>query len=116
MSKIYYLNDFNEELSDENWVLTLDISTLWLKYENKKIEYNEYINKLNDFIISKKDKLVSISTECFNEFSKNVKNDFKDIKDFYIYIDNIYDWADKYSINIKCEDLKKENSKNEVSN
>ena len=117
MPKIYYLDDFDNEFNEENWVMKLDISILYDKFSNQEIDYNEFTNKLNTFILSKKDKLTKISEECFNDFNKDIKNEFKDIKEFYIYVDSVYDWADKYNINIICKDSKKEEKeKDETSN
>jgi hypothetical protein len=108
MYKIYYLDDFNEELNDENWSMLLDISTLWNEYESKKIDMNAFIEKFNDFLKSKRNKISKVSTECLTSLNKLIEEcDIKNDDDFYKYIDSIYDWADENNINIKCKVEKK---------
>ena len=109
MYKIYHLDDFNEDLNDENWLMTLDISILYKKYESKEIDFKIFIEKFNQFLVSKREKFSKLSNECLTDINKLIEEcDVKSEEDFYKYVDNVYDWSDKYAINIKCNEEKNE--------
>ncbi len=89
------MDDF--DVQEVNWELEYDVTDIWNKYSQDK-NVNEFIKKYKDALLGKKDNLVGIGKECWNDLVKLVKE--KNEKNILPYLDKIYDWADKYGIKI----------------
>lgn len=104
-----FLNEKNtltiEDSMDEfdaqevKWELKYDISDLWNKYSKNK-NVNKFIKNYKKRLLEKKDNLISINKSCWNELVGLVKENKTEEKDILPYLDKIYDWADKYGIEI----------------
>lgn len=89
------MDDF--DVQEVKWELEYDVTDIWNKYSQDK-NVNEFIKKYKDSLLGKKDNLVGIGKECWNDLVKLVKE--KNEKNILPYLDKIYDWADKYGIKI----------------
>lgn len=97
------MDDF--EMDEVQWTLEYDVKDLWNKYNEDKND-NDFIKKYKDILLGKKDKLINVGKECWNELVGLVKE--KNTENVLPYLDKIYDWADKYGIKINSG--KNENS------
>lgn len=89
------MDDF--EVQEVNWELEYDVSDIWNKYKSNK-NVNEFLKEYKNRLIGKKDKLVGVGKECWNDLVGLVKE--KNSDKILPYLDKIYDWADKYGIKI----------------
>ena len=88
------MDDF--DIKEIEWELEYNVSDIWTEYKNNKNE-NDFLKKYKDRLIGKKDKLVEIGNDCWNDLVKLVKEKNNNVLP---YLDKIYDWADKYGIKI----------------
>ena len=110
------IKDFNEFVN-ENYILTIetdeefdvkqlewldefDVSDIWENYKDKKIGGGEFVREFNEKLIQKKDKLIEISKQCWSELMGLID---RKGKKFHTYLNEIYDWGDKYGIKIISE-------------
>lgn len=89
------MDDF--EVQEVNWELELNVSDIWNKYQSDK-NINEFLNNYKKRLISQKDKLVKLGTNCWNDLVKLINE--KKTENVLPYLDKIYDWADKYGVKI----------------
>lgn len=88
------MDDF--EVEEVNWELEYNVSDIWNQYKQNK-NVNEFLKKYKEVLLSKKDNLVDIRKECWNELVGIVKEKSENLLP---YLDKVYDWADKYGIKI----------------
>jgi len=86
-----------ESDSEAVWLEECDVSDIWSDYKSEKINENNFINTYNRRLVGKKDKLVKIGVKCWNELAKLIREGNDDMMK---YLDDIYDWADKYGVKI----------------
>ena len=89
------MDDF--DVQDVKWELEYDVTDIWKMY-NKDKNVNEFLKKYKDRLLGKKDKLVDLGKECWNDLVGLVKE--KNGDNVLPYLDKVYDWADKYGIKI----------------
>jgi len=89
------MDDF--DMKDAGWELEYNVTDLYSKYQKDK-NTNDFVKRYKDRLLGKKDSLVGISKDCWNELVKIIKE--KHQEDILPYLDKIYDWADKYGIKI----------------
>jgi len=82
------------------WELEYNINDIWNQYKENK-NFNDFIKKYKDRLLDKKDELVEISKSCWNDLVKIINN--KPGDDKLSYLDEIYDWADKYGVKINTK-------------
>lgn len=85
------------EAQEVNWELEYDVADIWKQYKENK-DLNGFIKNYKDRLLGKKDKLVEIGKSCWNDLVKIVNDKSSDN-----YIDEIYDWADKYGVKINTK-------------
>lgn len=114
-----YTKDFNKnklyEQNDIDWKLILNISSIWNDFiyndNNQLISFNEkyinFINKQKQLII---EKTSQDAWNSLNELIVKLNNNKNNIKNSISIWDDIYDWADGNSVQIKInnDELKKD--------
>lgn len=90
------MDDF--DVQEVKWELEYDVKDIYSKY-TKDQNVNEFLKNYKSTLLSKKDELAKISSECWNDLVKITKEE-KSKDDMLPYLDKIYDWADKYGIKI----------------
>lgn len=88
------MDDF--EVQDVKWELEYNVGDIWNKYKQDK-DVNGFLKGYKEVLLSKKDDLVGIGKDCWNELVGLVKEKSENLLP---YLDKIYDWADKYGIKI----------------
>jgi len=86
------------DVQEVKWELEYDVSDIWSKYSKDK-NTNEFFKNYKDRLLGKKDNLVRIGNDCWNDLVKLVKEKSTD-DNVLPYLDKVYDWADKYGIKI----------------
>jgi len=92
------MDDFEGAEDEEiQWPENIDVSDLWTQYREKKFSQDQFLTNYNKRLLEKKDNLIKLGTDCWNDLIKSVN---KKEKDFHNYLNEVYDWADKYGIKI----------------
>lgn len=92
------MDDF--DVQEVNWELEYDMNDIYSKYRDNK-NSEEFLKLYKNRLLEKKDKLVNIGKDCWNDLVKLVKEN--KIENILPYLDKIYDWADKYGIKINIK-------------
>lgn len=92
------MDDF--EIQEPKWEMEYDVSDIWKEYRQND-DFENFIKKYKNILLSKKDKLVEVGNTCWNDLVKLIKE--KPDENKYFYLDKIYDWADKYAIKINVK-------------
>lgn len=88
------MDDF--DVKEVEWELECNVSDIWTEYTNNKND-EEFLKKYKNRLLGKKDSLIEIGKDCWNDLVKLVKEKNDNILP---YLDKIYDWADKYGVKI----------------
>jgi hypothetical protein len=88
------MDDF--DVQEPRWELEYDVIDIWNKYSKDK-NTNEFLKTYKERLLSKKDNLAKIGSDCWNDLIKLIKEKNDNILP---YLDKVYDWADKYGIKI----------------
>ena len=103
MSKIYYFNELEDFFGDDQWKLQIDVTDLWNKYNEGKIDIQsfnaQYAKRLSDY----KGEVTELGDDVWSELGlliekMSTNNDEKELLSIY---DKIYNWADKNDVLIK---------------
>jgi hypothetical protein len=89
------MDDF--EVQETEWLLEYNVTDIWSQYSKDK-DFKQFITKYRDLLLGKKKELSSISSKCWNDLVKIVKE--KPSENKLAYLDNIYDWADEHGVKI----------------
>ena len=105
MYKILYLDDFNDVLNSDNWLLTIDVSDVWKKFINKETTISKFLEEYYNLIKSKEKKIRGVSEDGWKEISSLINgSNVEDLDSLYKQLDHIYDCCDKYSIKININE------------
>jgi hypothetical protein len=88
------MDDF--DVQEVKWELEYNVTDIWNQYKQDKND-SKFVKKYKNILLGKKDNLVGIGKDCWNDLVKLVKEKSENILP---YLDKVYDWADKYGIKI----------------
>lgn len=85
------------DMEEVNWELEYNMNDIYSNYKRNK-NSSEFLKQYKNRLIEKKDKLIHISKDCWNDLVGLLKENTNE--NILPYLDKIYDWADKYGIKI----------------
>lgn len=89
----------DDDTNEPTWLLEINIKDIWQKYNNKKIDNDNFFIKYKDILLNNKNNIIEkISDESYNELEKILEQ--YDNNEFEKKLNDIYDWGDKYGVKI----------------
>jgi len=90
---------------DENWKMSIDVSSIWKQYDDKKISLLDFNNNYASILIENQQNISNtIGDACWNEIEPLAVNELREATNFEdsekIY-NKLYDIFDKYEILIQ---------------
>jgi len=94
----------DESLFDENWDISINISDIWKPYEEQEIDLKKFVHRYKLRINDHKNEIIDMKgADSWNELA-GILNEFNvfDNESSLHKFDEIYDWADKNSVEMNC--------------
>lgn len=102
---ILHIETEEDSQYDENWKLSINLTTIWQEYENKQISLVDFNNNYATILIENQQNISNtIGDACWNEIEPIAVNELReatDLDDSETIYNKLYDIFDKYEILIE---------------
>lgn len=90
------------DTEEEPWLLELNISDIWNKYNGKTINEQQFLESYKNYLVQNKPTIVEkIGNDGWGDLVK-ILGKFNTESDISSKLDEVYDWGDKYGVKINA--------------